>query len=304
MGKLNFWRPKVPAADALEVCSRDAGYDKQTVITGLIGLSHMAWRETKMNKTRRVLMVEDEPDYASGVVDYLGHHGIQVTVVTTLAAAMVGLERSLPQALILDQFVDGLDLVPQLPEVRAAYKGPILMLTSNTDVVDRILSLETGANDFILKSISPRELLARLRAAMRPPALQVSAGEPEAVRELQAHPPLSVDGWWMSFQNREIRSPDGVSVVLTGAERDALWFLLENRGGMVTRDELNQVLFRGIPQPDSRGLDNLLSRVRRRVREVGGVLKLENVRGQGYVFYGFDQSDVGAEARRTANDIA
>ena len=245
-----------------------------------------------MNEVRHALMVEDEPDYSSGVVDYLSHHGIKVTVTTTLAAALDSLAGLTPNVVILDQFVAGLDLAHHLPALRAVFPGPVVMLTSNTDLVDRILCLETGADDFILKSVTPRELLARLRAAMRHGAAPATLTQDNGGERGRAgHLPMAVDGWTMTYQTRELRSPAGVVAVLTGAERDALCTLMESRGTMVSRDQLSQILFRGVLQTDSRGLDNLLSRVRRRVRETGGVLKLENVRGQGYVFYGFGEAD-------------
>ena len=114
-----------------------------------------------------VLIVEDDIDFADAIRGYLAAHGFAPRILSSAERLMEELQSGQPRLLVLDQFVGGLDLSLMLMSIRRQFSGPILLLSGNTDPTDRILSLERGADDYIVKTAPPREILARMRASLR-----------------------------------------------------------------------------------------------------------------------------------------
>ena len=255
---------------------------------------------TMSDINRDLLLVEDDPDFASALADYLGQHGMPIVVHHRAEGIVDMIMRDSPRAVILDQFVDGEDLVNILPQIREKYTGPLILLTGNSDPVDRVVCLEAGADDFIQKSTAPREILARLRAVIRrAPASQTvpTAVATEGVRSRLST--LSRDGWELAHQTRSLTNPSGETLILTGAERDMLWLLMQNMGGIVSREDASRQILRRELDPTDRAVDNLISRCRKRVREIGGVMQIDSVRGLGYVLYGFGVTQPGENGIET-----
>ncbi len=223
------------------------------------------------------LMVEDEEDVGTALQDFLGMHGVSTTLMTSAATLGATLRDGAFDGLLLDQFVGGLDLSLRLVALRKIFAGPILMLTGNTDPVDRILCLGLGADDFILKSVPPRELLARIHAVLRRTRKQ-------PVAPLRS---VTVDGWTLTHTTRVLNGPQGGSIPLTPSERDVMWLLMERVGVCVSRDDTSHKLY-GHPQDSGdRTIDNLVSRCRKRVATLGWNLDVDTIRGKGYLLRGF-----------------
>ncbi len=239
-----------------------------------------------------LVLLEDDADFASALQDYLNRSGFDVTVVARyrdLAAALAGVR---PGLLLADQFVAGIDVSQMLTAIRSQYDGPVVMLTGNDDPVDRVICLERGADDFIVKAkAGPREVLARIRAVLRratarpsTPVVPLPAAPAEA--PAVANGEVMVDGWVLSDRHRTLANPAGETLRLTGAERDAMWLLMSRCGRVVPReDAIAAVLHRPAGTSD-RSFDNLVSRCRRLVERLGGILEIETVRGIGYKLNG------------------
>ena len=237
-----------------------------------------------------VVLLEDDADYAAALGDYLTTSGFTVEIVPVFSALAATLKVTQPDMLVADQFVAGVDIGQRLDAIRSQYAGPIMMLTGNDDPVDRVICLERGSDDFIVKAkATPREVLARLRAVLRR-----SAGAPEvkpagvAVGAIQiSGVEVSVDDWVLSDRHRTLANPLGDVVRLTGAERDTLWLLMSRRGTVVARDEAMEAVLRRKIGPHDRSIDNLVSRCRRFAADLGGTMDIETVRGVGYKLTGF-----------------
>ncbi len=172
-----------------------------------------------------VLIVEDEEAIASLVRAYLERDGYRVTWVGSGAEALAELEREPPQLIVLDiglPDTDGFDLCRRL---RATSSVPIIMLTARDEEADRVAGLEVGADDYITKPFSPRELAARVKAVLRR-------------TEPAEHDDTLVLGDVVVRRSEREVSVGGEPVELRTREFDLLAYLIENRGAVVTRDQL------------------------------------------------------------------
>lgn len=234
---------------------------------------------------KRILVVEDDKDFVLELTDLLERYGFHVLGVDKLANLRQALADDNPDVLILDQFVNGEDLLPELPKVRGMFSGGIIMLTGNSDPTDRILGLEGGADDFVLKASEPRELVARIRAVLRR-----SADPEDKAHQPPQETPLveSVGQWRLDRERRRLTAPDSQLVELTGMEFDVLLRLYDARGKIVSRDSLVREVLRRQVDCAGRSVENLISRIRSKVRpHLASADFIKSVRGQGYVFVGF-----------------
>ncbi len=230
----------------------------------------------------RILLVEDDRRLAEHTAEYLRGHDAQVEIVEDgdngLARACSGQH----DIVLLDLMLpakDGLTLCKQL---RAASNVPIIMLTARGDEVDRVVGLELGADDYLAKPFSPRELLARIRAVLRrPPGGRVeSKGERIQVAD------LVVD------RDRRIAEYRGRGLELTGFQLDLLWVLARSAGRVLSREQIyNEVRrLRGDPPAGfdpsvDRSVDVHLSKIRAALGagDPGATTLIRTVRGVGYV---------------------
>lgn len=220
-----------------------------------------------------ILFVDDDPSFASEVAEYLGRYAFQVTMVSTLGAAMEALTRGVPDLLILDQFLAETDALEALPDIRRTYSGPLMVLTGNADAADRIKGLEIGADDFVSKTMPPREILARVRAlARRVRATPVESGPPPGLDPLR----------------RVAIAPNGDVIDLTGAEYEMLKLLSENVGTPISRETLSANVLRRPFNSADRGVDNLVTQLRHKLEPFRrGAQIIMSVRNVGYCFTGF-----------------
>ena len=222
-----------------------------------------------------ILLVEDEQSIASLVSLYLSNEGYDVTHVADGAQALDAVERVRPALVILDLMLPGMDGIEICRRLRASNQSvPIVMLTARDSEIDRVLGLELGADDYVPKPFSPRELVARVKAVLRrsaapgPPA--ASGDEPPVIR---------IAGIEVDEARHEVRAGDR-DVTLTAKEFDLLAFLARNRGIVFTREKLLDRVW-GYERPvDTRTVDSHVKSLRQKLGDAGVVVK--TVRGVGY----------------------
>jgi len=239
-----------------------------------------------------VLLVDDDDSFATEFSDYLGLHGLSTTRMESLEGIAERLKVIRPNLLILDQFLAGVDTLTMVGRMREQFSSGIVVLTGNEELQDRVVGLELGADDFISKTQSPREILARLRAVLR----RVDLVRSTAVGEFTGVPtpaPPDQSPWKLDTLRREVRSPDGVPVPLTSTEFNLLAYLKAREGEPVSRDDLSMAILRRGFVPFDRSLDNLVGRIRQAFKPFPKTgIAIKSVRGVGYVLVGFDAPQV------------
>ncbi len=204
-----------------------------------------------------------------------------------------------PLAIVLDQFIGRHDMTQMLPALRRAYPIPILMLSSNTDETDRILSLESGADDYISKVAHPREILARISGCVR--RYQRPAHEdPIEVPATGAGDSVVFKGWTLYRGSGYLTSPTRQIAWLPPQEAAMAWLLFSSPHTVITRD---QVIRNGVPAHvplTHRRIDNLVSRLQKRFEALGARLDLRVTRHIGYSLNGIRSAKDHADAMRGA----
>lgn len=235
--------------------------------------------------TRLILVVDDDANLASELADCVNDAGMQAIVAHDFDSACRMAAEANPDLVLLDQRLGRVDTLARLQEVRSVCGAPIVFLTGNRSEVDRILGLELGADDFLLKPISTRELIARIRVHLR----RSSAGEAGSqAAAAPARPSLPGIGAWRlcPVENRLFR-PDGTPVPLTLLEFRLLAILAATPGEACGRDDLSERVLGRRPWSGDRALDNLVHRIRKKIERAGDPAVVSAVRGQGYTFRGF-----------------
>lgn len=223
-----------------------------------------------------VLLVEDDRKLAALTREYLAGHGVEVTVV---ADGRAGLEEALRgrwDAVLLDLMLPGLDGLSICRELRARSDVPILVLTARGEEADKVMGLELGADDYLAKPFSPRELLARLRAVTR--RAKGKAGPPTAT--------LKVGGLVLDPAARRA-TLDGRELPLTGYEYDLLRALAERAGRILSREQLMELARGSAEEAFDRSIDVHVSRLRQKLGDDPKRPRLiKTVRGAGYLLAG------------------
>lgn len=232
----------------------------------------------------KVLVVDDEPALVELVTYNLRKAGYETVTAADGEEALEAAERERPDLVILDLMLPKMDGFEACKALRQASAVPIIMLTARTDEVDRVVGLELGADDYVLKPFSPRELVARVKAILRRAAAEraASAGEPGAVdlpgRAISAGP-LVIDP-----DKHRATVVDRV-VPLTYTEFRILWTLTSSPGRVFDRDALLTRVWGQDFFGDARTVDVHVRHLRQKLREGGAEEELiETVRGVGYRF--------------------
>ena len=173
-----------------------------------------------------VLVVDDEPIVREVVVRYLEHEGYRTLEAGDGEHAKILLEAERPDLVVLDVMLPGVDGLDLCRWIRARSELPVILLTARGEEADRIIGLELGADDYVTKPFSPRELAARVRTVLRR-----SAPPPEENHH------LAFDGLELDSATREVRR-EGEELKLTAKEFDLLWFLASNPRKVFSRDQL------------------------------------------------------------------
>lgn len=229
----------------------------------------------------RILVVEDDDAIGEELADILQAYGMQAQRVADWDAAMEAIAAAPVDLVILDQWLGRTDALTVLPQMRAVTSAHIVILTGNKAEADRIVGLEVGADDFLQKPISGRELVARVRAHLR----RQAPARPAATAA--ASPTPRPMGWRVAEGARRIIRPGGEPLPLTGTEYDLLMALMETPGEPVDRAKLSQRILKRPYRPDDRAIDNLVHNIRLKFGGESGAGVITTVRNRGYAFTGF-----------------
>ena len=224
-----------------------------------------------------VLLVDDDPDIRTLVANYLERHGVLVTAVGDGDDMRRALKRQRFDLMLLDVMLPGTDGIALCREVRELNPMPIILLTALAEESDRVLGLEIGADDYVTKPFSNRELLARIRAVLRRTSDQLPVHQrsgPERYR---------IEGWELNPAKRELVNDQGVLVSLTAGEYDLLLALVRHPGRVLDRDQLLETTRGRKAVPFDRAIDVQLSRLRKKLAPRDWI---RTVRGGGYLFAG------------------
>lgn len=236
----------------------------------------------------RLLVVDDDADIRTLLAEYLRRHGFRVDTVADGTGLMEHMEQEQPDLVVLDVMLPGEDGLSLCRRMRERWSVPVIFLTALDSVTDRVVGLEIGGDDYVVKPFEPRELLARIRTVLRripEPDVEKSeeeAKEPAAVR--QERDSRIFDGWRLDVQSRELRDPDGVLVNLSDAQYRLLMVFLDQPFQILSRDELLTILHGREAEPYDRSVDIQVSRLRTRLRDNVDQRLVRTVRGGGYMW--------------------
>ena len=223
-----------------------------------------------------VLVAEDERDLNNLVRRHLEDEGHRVVQVFDGPSAVLSAQQENPDLVILDWMLPRLDGLEVCRRIRRESIIPILMLTARSEEVDRVLGLEVGADDYLTKPFSIRELLARVRAMLRRVDLLREAGSPDAAKPVLASGPLRID------VTQHVVTVDGRSVDLTPKEFELLTMMVSNPGRAFARDYLLDKVWGYEYGGFDRTVDTHVLRLRKKLGTVGN--RIETVWGIGYRF--------------------
>ena len=227
-----------------------------------------------MMNTPEILIVEDEPSIAEVVELYLRRAGYQVQAVNDGNAALKLLTQRLPDLLILDVMLPGMDGFSILRWLRDRSDVPVIVITSRRDEVDRIAGLELGADDYVVKPFSPQELVSRVRAVLR----RIHRDDHNAGRSL-TYDDLTIDP-----QTRLV-TLTGMEIMLTSREFDLLWLLVCHPRQVFTREQLLERLWGTSEYIDPGTVTVHLRRLREKIeKDPSQPSHLITVWGVGYKF--------------------
>ena len=222
----------------------------------------------------RVLVVEDEESFSDALSYMLRREGYEVEIAATGPEALTSFDRAGADLVLLDLMLPGLSGTEVCRELRSRSKVPIIMVTARDTEVDKVVGLELGADDYVTKPFSSRELIARVRAVLR------RGGDPdELITNTVEAGPVRMD------VERHTVSVDGRSVNMPLKEFDLLELLLRNAGRVLTRGQLIDRVWGSDYVGDTKTLDVHVKRLRAKIEpDPGNPKYLVTVRGLGYKF--------------------
>jgi len=232
-----------------------------------------------MDKTDHILIVDDDAEIRSLLTRYLEKNGLRATAVGDGRAMWRALDGGAFDLVVLDLMLPGDDGLTLCRTLRARSDIPVVMLTARGDETDRIVGLQMGADDYLPKPFSARELLARIKVILRrtrslPPNLQP-----------QGEHRLRFAGWTLDTARRQLSSPDGAETPIGGAEYKLLRVFLDHPNRVLDRDQLLDLTLGREADPLDRSIDLQVSRLRGRLGDDPRNPRLiKTLRGEGYVF--------------------
>ena len=232
-----------------------------------------------MSKPTQVLIVDDDCEICTLLVSYLRDFGLQAHGVHDGSAMRTAMANGQFDLVILDLMLPGEDGLSLCRELRSTTNIPVIMLTARGETADRVVGLEMGADDYIIKPFESRELVARIHTVLRrsKPDNRVVAHLPEDQ--------IGFDGWKLNRTLRQLVSPQQMVVPLSNAEFRLLWAFLERPRRVLSRDQLMDAARGHLANAFDRSIDLLVSRLRQKLDdEPKNPRLLKTVRGEGYMF--------------------
>lgn len=226
-----------------------------------------------MNKAN-ILLVEDNQLLSASIAEYLTMEGYHVTIEANGIIAQQRILNERPDLVLLDLMLPGRDGVSICREVRASYPGFIIMFTAKEDEVDQIIGLEIGADDYLIKPVKPRLLLAKINAFLRRQEHHQEQDNP-----IIRHGSLCID------TKKRLVQLHNVDVDITAAEYEVLLLLAQNAGVILSRDFMARHL-KGLQYDGlERSTDNRISQLRKKFDDAArSPKKIKTIRSKGYLF--------------------
>jgi two-component system phosphate regulon response regulator OmpR len=229
-----------------------------------------------------VLVVDDDPSIRDLLADYLSAHGLSVALAEDGESMRAEIERAAPDVVLLDLRLpreDGLTLARHL---REHYDVGIIMVTGADEVVDRIVGLEVGADDYVTKPFDPRELLARIRSVMRRTQARPATGPQAAAAPSQR---VRFGHCQLDLASQQLFDDSGSEIPVTSMEFDLLRIFVENPGRVLSRDRILTLTKNREWDPYDRSVDIRIVRLRRKVEaDPANPQVIRTIRGSGYMF--------------------
>jgi two-component system OmpR family response regulator len=214
-----------------------------------------------MQDSPHVVVVDDHSDIRDLVRQYLEQQGYKVSVAQGGSTLRQILERQSVDLIILDIMMPGEDGISLCRQVRGSGDIPIIFLTAMAEDTDRIVGLELGADDYLVKPFNPRELLARIRAVLR------RATSPTTSQMVPDRRIVRVGHWRVNMGRQEISGDDGVGIPLSTAEFRLLKVFIERPGLILSREQLLDLTVGRTADIFDRSIDNQVSRLRKKIEE-------------------------------------
>lgn len=230
-----------------------------------------------MNETEHILIVEDEPITREQLVSYFEEEGFRVSSTGSGNEVQKIIDNTDVILVLLDIKLPGKDGLTLTREIRINSDVGIILVTSKQEQIDRLLGLESGADDYVTKPFDPRELLSRSRNLIRRVQLQQSQRKRNHIRNF--------GDWVLDLNKRELTSPDGEAIQLSAGEYQLLLAFMEKAGEVMNRDELMNRIRNREWFPDDRYIDVLVGQLRKKLGERASTARIiATIHGTGYLF--------------------
>jgi two-component system, OmpR family, response regulator len=251
------------------------------------GAVQVAYRVHEMRETphgpatarAHVLTVDDDPVIQEAISEYLRQYEFRVTAAASGAEMQAVLAGDVVDLIVLDFTLRAEDGAALLRRLRDQSAIPIVVLTGRREEADRVMGLELGADDYLTKPFSPRELLARIRAVLRRRRHEVHQGRPEGVRAYR------FDGWELNLNTRRLRDHNGQTIPLSNGEFSLLVVFLGTPNRVLSRDQLLDMSRLHSDDVYSRSVNTQVMRLRRKLEaDPTNPRYIRTERGAGYQF--------------------
>lgn len=224
-----------------------------------------------------LLIIEDEPITRTQLTSHFEKEGYHVMTSSDAEGVVEQVGEDAIDVCLIDINLPGKDGLTLTRELRAASDVGIILVTGKDDQVDRIVGLESGADDYVTKPFDPRELLSRVKNLL----WRVQAQEKQKEKGFKR----KFEGWTLDLNKRELTTPEGKLQTLSAGEFHLLLALIENAGEVMTRDQLMNRIRNREWYPDDRYIDVLVGQVRRKFRQYDpDTTFISTIHGTGYLF--------------------
>lgn len=244
------------------------------------------------NTTTKILIIEDEPDLAALIADYTIASGYQAHVFHDGLLALTHIQRALPDLIVLDLMLPSLDGIELCRAVRQFSQVPIVMVTAKVEEIDRLLGLEIGADDYLCKPFSPRELMARIKTILRrctstTDTLHRHTSQSYTKDKVEVH--VDIAGFKIYLAQQALD--------LTRSEFILLHHFIEHPGQVYSRAQLLEFVAQDNLEVTDRAIDSHVKNLRKKInRRLPYANPIHAIYGLGYRFDGFESSDMQAPA--------